>query len=439
MNDQTIHDNAAPTNVPHHDGAEPSVLERGQLLIVDDEEEILKALKRQFRRDYDVYTAHSAEEGYKIMMETPIQVIISDQRMPGMNGAEFFGKVKNEFPDAMRLLLTGYADIQVVIAAVNDGNIFRYITKPWNPVELDSIAREAFDRYNLIVQNRHLLHDLKSVNAQLEARVAERTMALGDANERLTMLNAQKDAFLGMAAHDLRTPITVVQGFADLLVHARSNPEDQREFVGIIRETLDQMLNLLDDILDITAIESGKLTLRLQPTNLPSFVNRIAKLNRYIGMQKQIDLKVEIEPELPPLTLDPQRIEQVLNNLIGNAFKFSHNGTAVTIRVKSLEDVIEFSVLDEGQGIRADEIDKVFGEFQRVSTRPTGDEHSTGLGLSICKRIVGLHGGEIGVESTFGVGSRFYFTLPLDVLSAAALLVAELPINEAVIAEGQTE
>ncbi len=386
---------------------------RGQLLIVDDEEEILKALRRQFRRDYDIFVARSAEEGYKIMIETPIQVIISDQRMPGMNGADFFGKVKSEFPDAMRLLLTGYADIQAVIAAINEGSIYRYITKPWDPIELDTIVREAFNRFTLMVQNRRLMQELQQQNALLEQRVSERTAALEEANRNLQVLATQKNAFLGMAAHDLRTPITVVQGFADLLVHTRANPEDTKEFVGIIRDTLNQMLSLLDDILDITAIESGKLTLRPDVVDVKKFVERILKLNRYIGAQKQIALVADLEPNLPAMAFDPQRIEQVLNNLIGNAFKFSYTDKSVTVRVRRSDKAVEFSVIDQGQGIPADEIDKVFGEFQRVSTRPTADEHSTGLGLSICKRIVNLHEGQIGVESEVGTGSRFFFTLPL--------------------------
>ncbi len=387
--------------------------QRGHLLIVDDEEEILKALKRQFRRTYNVYTANSADAAYQIMREKPIQVLISDQRMPGMNGAAFFGKIKKEFPDAVRLMLTGYADLQDVIAAINDGSIFRYIAKPWDTLELTSAVREAFERNALIVQNRRLIQQLQEANTQLEQRVSERTAELEEANEHLQALIAQKNAFLGMAAHDLRTPLTVIQGFTDLLVHPRVTPEETREFVDVIRETLDQMLHLLDDILDITAIESGKLTLRPQEIRLDQFIQRIVKLNRYVGMQKNIRLIADIEPDLPPMTVDPQRIEQVLNNLIGNAFKFSHPDTTVTVTVRRVDDSVEFSVADQGQGIPADEIDKVFGEFQRVSTKPTADEHSTGLGLSICKRIVGLHEGEIGVESEVGVGSRFYFTLPI--------------------------
>lgn len=387
--------------------------ERGTLLIIDDEEEILKALYRQFRREYTVVTAASAEQGYHLMTETPVNVIISDQRMPGMNGAEFFGKIKNDYPDAIRLLLTGYADIQAVISAINDGNIFRYIAKPWDPVELDTIVREAFERYHLIVQNRKLLEELQQSNVMLEQRVVERTAELEDMNGRLLTLNQQKDTFLGMAAHDLRTPLTVLQGFTDLLMHPSARPEDFKEFTVIIRETIQQMLILLDDLLDIAAIEAGKLTLRPESVAIAPFIDRLCKLNYRIGEQKGIRLITDVAADLPPLTCDPRRIEQVLNNLLSNAFKFSHPDTTVTVKAAQVGGAVEFSVIDQGQGIKANEIELVFGEFQRVSTQPTGDEGSTGLGLSICRRIVHLHNGQIAVESEPGTGSRFYFTLPI--------------------------
>jgi signal transduction histidine kinase len=395
-------------------------IERGVLLFIDDEEEILKALRRQFRRDYEVFTARSAEEGYRILLENPVQVVISDQRMPGMNGSEFFGKVKNEFPDVIRLLLTGYADVQAVIAAINEGNIFRYVMKPWDPVELSTIVREAFSRYALVMQNRRLFSELQAANEVLEQRIIERTQMLERVNLKLQDLIEQKDSFIGMMAHDLRTPIQVIQGFTDLLVNPNITKQDFQEFVQVIRQTMRDMLNLINNLLDITAIESGKVVLSYHDIDVYEFIGRLAKLNGVIGAQKGIRLEVSVENDLPPWSFDRPRIEQVVNNLLSNAFKFSRPGTRVQVRVRRCAEGLEISVIDEGMGIRSDEIDRIFTEFQKISNKPTGNESSTGLGLSICKRLVELHQGCIGVESEYGKGSRFYFTLPHRKLLGAA-------------------
>ncbi|MBW4435945.1 MAG: hybrid sensor histidine kinase/response regulator [Pleurocapsa minor GSE-CHR-MK-17-07R] len=387
---------------------------RGQLLIVDDEEEILKSLRRQFRRDYDVYTARSAEEAYRILLEHPIQVIISDQRMPEVNGSEFFSRMKDEFPDAVRLLLTGYADIQAVISAINDGQIFRYITKPWDPQELNTIVREAFHRFSLVMQSRRLYNELREANALLEERVKERTTRLEELAERLRTLVEQRDSFIGMAAHDLRTPIQVVQGFTDLLLHPKTDPTEYRNFVLIIQETMHDMLNLLNNLLDITAIESGKIQLNRNLVRIDTFVERVARDNRMLSDKKGIFLDVVLEKDLPQFRFDAQRIEQVLNNFLSNAFKFSESGSTVTISVRRLDGEVEFRVIDQGMGIRPDEITRIFNEFQRTSNKPTGSESSTGLGLSIARKLVELHEGRIGVKSQVGKGSSFYFTLPTN-------------------------
>jgi PAS domain S-box-containing protein len=251
-----------------------------------------------------------------------------------------------------------------------------------------------------------------TVSRQAEEALVQKQAELEEANARLKALIEQRAAFMGMAAHDLRSPITVVQGFTDLLLDDRTPPEDYREFVQVIRDSMQDMLALLNDLLDISAIESGNLTLRLTDVNLYDFSSRILKLNRRIGEQKHIRLESSLEKDLPAFRFDPQRIEQVLNNLIGNAFKFSHGDTVVTYSVRRVDGGVEFSVSDQGLGIREDEIDRIFGEFQKMSNRPTANEGSTGLGLSISKRIVELHHGQIGVESEYGKGSRFYFTLP---------------------------
>jgi len=389
---------------------------RGQLLVIDDEMEIIKALKRQFKHDYDVHIAASAAEGYQIMTEVPIQVIISDQRLPGMSGAEFFDRVKGDFPDAMRLLLTGYADIQAVIAAINDGNIFRYITKPWEPVELDTIVRQAFERYQLIIQNRHLVIELSEANAFLEERVTERTSELASANEHLMTLNVQKDRFLGMAAHDIRGPIGSVRGCADLLLTEQLSPNHVKEFHQVIRDTSEKILNLVNDLLDVSAIQTGNLSLRTQAVDVDTFLEKVWRLNRLIGEQKGITLELDVQPGLETTIFDTERIEQVLDNLIGNAFKFSQPHTAVRLSAEVYNDQLVIKVADEGPGIHPEDINKLFAEFSTTRSRPTAGEQSTGLGLSICKRIVELHGGTIHMESRFGEGSTFAVTLPYSVM-----------------------
>lgn len=389
--------------------------ERGHLLVIDDEEDILKALHRQFRRDYDVHIAKNADDGYRIMTHTPIQVIISDQRMPGMSGSEFFSRVKGDFPDAIRLLLTGYADIQAVITAINDGNIFRYITKPWDPVELDTIVREAFERYQLIVQNRTLMIQLQETNQQLEQRVIQRTAELAEVNERLVGLNQQKDYLLGMVAHDLRSPISAMYGWADLLASNRLDSEEYQEFATAIQETSGKMLTLINNLLDISAIEQGELRLNLAPVDVGQFVGQVCRLNRRIGRMEGIELVTNVEPGLPHGLFDPNRIEQVLDNLIGNAFKFSAPGSVVTLDVRHNSAALEFSVADQGQGIPPEDLEIIFQPF-RGARKPqsSSGEKSHGLGLTICKRIVELHGGRIGVTSAPGEGSCFTFTLPMN-------------------------
>ncbi len=174
------------------------------LLIIDDEEEVLKSLYRQFRKKYHVVTAKNTREAYEHMIREPFQVIISDQRMPEMTGTQFFNQIKYEYPDAIRLILTGYSDIQAVISAINQGNIFRYITKPWDPFELETIVNEAFRQYWLIVNNRHLMAQLKEANEKLEERVRRRTKDLIETNRKLETSNHEKDILLRQYEEEMR-------------------------------------------------------------------------------------------------------------------------------------------------------------------------------------------------------------------------------------------
>jgi signal transduction histidine kinase len=174
------------------------------------------------------------------------------------------------------------------------------------------------------------------------------------------------------------------------------------------------MSALVNDLLDVSAIESGKLVLERKPIHLADFIDRVQRLNKQLSKKKDIDLQVEVRTEIDHVVFDAKRLEQVLDNLLGNAFKFSHSDSIVRLLVSEEENYLCFKVQDEGQGIKAEDMDKLFGAFQKTSTRPTGDEESTGLGLSICKRIVDLHGGHIYVDSIWGEGTSFRVMLPTN-------------------------
>jgi signal transduction histidine kinase len=189
--------------------------------------------------------------------------------------------------------------------------------------------------------------------------------------------------------------------------------EERLEISTMICNLSQGMMNLLNDLLDITTIESGKIDLQPTPVAMRPYLRETEYYHRLLAERKKIRLITEVADNLPVAVFDQQRIRQVLNNLLSNAIKFSPMYTVVQLQVSATPAGIEFSVLDHGQGIRAEELSRLFGAFQRTSAKPTGGEPSTGLGLSICKKIVELHGGHIGVESEVGQGSRFFFVLPL--------------------------
>ncbi len=241
------------------------------------------------------------------------------------------------------------------------------------------------------------------------------TAEKGRLYEQLVELNDQKNKFLGIAAHDLRSPITVIRGYAELLeegVLGETSPAQKEPLQAIVRHC-SKMLVLINDLLDVSTIESGRLDLRLKKVDLGVFLQEIHKTNSLLAQAKATELVLEMPPELPVLWIDPERIEQVINNLITNALKFSNPHTQIILKAVCLEAAVAISVADQGQGIPAAELPQLFAFFSKTSVRPTGGETSTGLGLAIVKRLVEAHGGVVWVDSQRGKGSTFTFTLPL--------------------------
>jgi signal transduction histidine kinase len=297
---------------------------------------------------------------------------------------------------------SGVVDLCVELSALADDEALR----------LADFLRESVVKPQLLAAGHESLFDeITRLNNDLIN--AHREMA--KKNRELEILNTQKNVLLGMAAHDLRNPLGVIRNFAEFLLDQHTGEFDDmcQEIVSIVRDTSQSMLHMVDDLLDVSFIESGKMRLRLAPTDCVGLVSQSVQLHRHVAETKGIQLEFRTKGEIPLIMLDRSKITQVADNLISNAVKYSGSGTRVLVEVIRRGEVLMLAVQDQGQGVRKDEIDLLFKPFAKISARPTGSESSTGLGLAIVKRIVEAHGGEISVESEHGKGSRFSAALPL--------------------------
>jgi len=252
-------------------------------------------------------------------------------------------------------------------------------------------------------ETEELRQNMLSLNNELNNMARD----LQKKNIQLEQLNQLKNQFLGIAAHDLRNPISSIIMFCD--------SAELKKIIETINKSSEFMLKLLEDLLDVVKIESGKLQLNFEPTDLEDLLRKNIGINCILAQKKAIKIVLNIPQNLPKITADQIKIEQVLNNLISNALKYSHKHTVVTINAISIDEYIMISVQDQGQGIPKNELDKIFTPFSQISVKGTEGEKSTGLGLSIVKKIITGHLGRIWVESEVGKGTTFYFTLPINI------------------------
>jgi len=246
------------------------------------------------------------------------------------------------------------------------------------------------------------------------------TRELHKKNAQLKRLNAEKNRFLGMAAHDLRKPIGLVMSYSEFLIDEASevlNVEHQG-FLNTINSSCTFMKRLVDDFLDVSAIEAGKFDLDLQPASILNVLEQSLELNNLQAAKKAIELEIRCDENFPLTPLDASKIEQVITNLVSNAIEHTPSQTKVIITLSHDKQWIFFSVQDAGPGIPADEMEKIFKPFEKTSVKKTGGEKSTGLGMLISRKVIETHGGHIWVESPPNKGAIIRFKIPIkDVLS----------------------
>jgi signal transduction histidine kinase len=220
-----------------------------------------------------------------------------------------------------------------------------------------------------------------------------------------------------MAAHDLRSPLAIIEAYSSLLMEelAGTLNSEHEEFLDIIQSTSSFMRGLIDNTLDISVIESGEMELSWKVCNSVELIEKNIQLNRVLADRKNIKIGFTVSGDIPSVALDENKILQVMNNLISNAVKFSPSGSEVSVLLEADEEAVTVSVRDQGPGIPEHEHDNLFKPFGRTSVRATGEEKCTGLGLAIVKNIIEAHKGEVSFKSSPGEGSVFTFKIPLKI------------------------
>jgi signal transduction histidine kinase len=330
--------------------------------------------------------------------------------MPGMQGDSFLSQARRLQPDAIRMLFTGYADIQAVINAVNEGHIFRYILKPWDTVELEGIIRQAAEQYDLLAERKRLIAELQATNAQLT-----------HANEELARAGQLKTAFIEVASHEFNTPITLVLGLTELLKMANPNPaDDEREILRQITASGRQLSRLVTSMLTLLRAEDFRRTLLRSPVELSGLIRAVVDQVRPFIHARQLHLHLAVAEDLGTFEIDADKINAVLVNLLTNAIKFTPDEGQIELSAE-LEDGDEarICVADRGVGLEPQALKHLFQPFFTQfdpSRHSSGDfgfcKRGLGLGLSISKQFVEMHGGEISAASDPDGGTRITIRLP---------------------------
>lgn len=355
-----------------------------KVLFVDDEFFNLQSFRAAFRKYFDIYLAQNTHEAKSVLNEKPIEVIISDQRMPDQTGTDFFNEIIKSHPEPIRILLTGYVDIKAVIAAINKGEVYRFLTKPWNDEEVVVTIKNAADVYRT-------RKELKNKNASLEKAYNE------------------LDEFVYSASHDLRAPIASLKGVLQLI---DIEPQNTTEYIGMINEIVNKMDKYVINI--IHYYRGSRFDKEIEEVDIITLVEELLDEFQYMPEFKDIKVNKHFEIE-KKIYSDSIKIYLILRNLIHNAIKYQRcENPQKEVSIAIYQDIpngaLTIQVSDNGMGIDSNEGDEIFKIFQRANNVKSG----IGLGLHIVNECVNKLNGQIEYKSQENKGTTFTITLPLN-------------------------
>jgi len=353
-----------------------------RILFIDDEDANLRVFKSTFKWDYDVITASSASKAKEILNQEPVDLILTDQRMPDVTGVEFLESIIPDFPDIPRIIITGYSDVESIIEAVNKGRIFQYITKPWDKYEVQIAIEKALGESQLKSKNKHLITSLKESNIQLKSALKE------------------LDNFIYRASHDLMSPITSVLGLVNL-AKMNATEEERLDYLNKIGSTAKKMKYFLSHMALVNIVHDK--TIELKEVQVGSIINKY----RFYSTEK-FSIQIDESDDVSCLT-DEMLLNMALSQIVENSFKFVHpnrQGTA-WIKVSNSEMGILISIKDNGIGINEKYAEQYFNMFFKGE-----DSEGSGVGLFIARKVVEKLQGKIWITGGLNKGATVHILIP---------------------------
>lgn len=399
------------------------------ILCVDDEEIILQSLKNElysFSEKYLIELAADGDEALEALEELQLEgyelaLVISDYVMPRMKGDELLCQIHLNYPNALKIMLTGQSNVEGISNAINHASLYRYIAKPWEKEDLVLTIQEALTKYiqsrkleqqNLLLEEQNV--QLRELNNELEVKVQERTAeilqqsnkilnqkeALASAYDELKKLGEFKEVITGTIVHDLKNPLNSIISLSD-------DPS--------IKQSGRQMLNLVMSILDVQKFEEPTFQVVTSEFPIQRIIDSAYEQVDFMAKNKNHEIINQIPPDIR-VYVDLNIIIRVFVNLLTNAIKYTPNNGTITLGCKELasegKNQITLYVTDTGEGIPEDQIETIFDRFAQVDAKKLGVVGSTGIGLTFCKMAILAHGGDIWAESNLHEGATFYFTIP---------------------------
>ncbi len=369
-----------------------------KILVIDDESGIRSGISRilkTYNVDYpfldepigfEVIEAATGEEGLEMLNANQPDILLLDNKLPGMQGIEVLDYIKKNNIPVLVVMITSYASLELAVKATRDG-AFDFIPKPFTPQELRTSIENISKHLFLKRMTQTLRREGKQIRFQ----------------------------FLSVLSHELKSPLNAIEGYLQIMKNRQfgNHLEDYDKMIDRSLDRIKGMRNLIMDMLDLTKLESGKTSYRRDQVNLYEVAQNSMDTMRPYAIQKDVDMYLNAQKDIS-LLANRDEMDIIMNNLISNAVKYNTQGGRVDCSIREEGGNIILMVNDTGIGIQPEEIDKIFDDFYRVRTTYTKNISGSGLGLSILKKTVDLYNGKVEVKSTPGKGTTFTVTIPID-------------------------